>query len=226
LSCSRQRAPDARGEQELSELLAGQIDYYRARAPEYERGTIPGFDGGELEAALDAFAPCGDVLELACGTGAWTRQLARHASTLTAVDASPEMIAIARERLAGRPVRFVRADIFAWRPDRRYDVVAFGFWLSHVPLELFERFWQLVDEALAPAGRVFFVDDAHRDPAEAIPGCDHVVRRTLSYSRAAHRVVKVAHTPASLEARMAELGWRFTVTQAEGPFFWGEGRRG
>jgi hypothetical protein len=29
----------------------------------------------------------------------------------------------------------------AWRPDRRYDVVFFGFWLSHVPLERFAAFW-------------------------------------------------------------------------------------
>src|SRR6266511_3494592 len=34
-------------------------------------------------------------------------------------------------RRSGR--RFIRADIFEWVPDRRYDVVFFGFWLSHVP---------------------------------------------------------------------------------------------
>jgi hypothetical protein len=32
-------------------------------------------------------------------------------------------------------VRFICADLFAWSPERRYDVVFFGFWLSHVPLE-------------------------------------------------------------------------------------------
>jgi hypothetical protein len=29
-------------------------------------------------------------------------------------------------------------------PDRRYDVVFFGFWLSHVPLERFDAFWSMV----------------------------------------------------------------------------------
>jgi hypothetical protein len=32
-------------------------------------------------------------------------------------------------------VRFVQADLFAWKPDRRYDVAFFGFWLSHVPCD-------------------------------------------------------------------------------------------
>ena len=60
-------------------------------------------------------------------------------------------------------VRFVEADLFAWRPDRRYDAVFFGFWLSHVPLERFDGFWALVADCLAPGGRVCFVDDAPPD---------------------------------------------------------------
>jgi hypothetical protein len=74
-------------------------------------GVIPGaVGGGEIEAALDAFRPAGDVPEPACGPGTWTAQLLRHADRLTAVDASPEMLALA----------------------------AAGYWLSHVPPERFE----------------------------------------------------------------------------------------
>lgn len=209
----------------LSELLARQVAYYRAVAPEYEANAIAGFSGGALEAALEQFAPRGDVLELACGTGMWTSQLARHAHSLTALDAAPEMLELARARVAGLRVRFLQADVFGWRPDRRYDVVAFGFFLSHVPLARFEEFWELVDSALAPGGRVFFVDDAHRTPDELVEG-EHgeVVQRTLPGS-GAHRLVKVAHTPARLEQRLAALGWRMEVRYAEGPFFWGAGTR-
>jgi SAM-dependent methyltransferase len=123
--------------------------------------------GGELEAALDDFRPAGDVLELACGPGTWTVQLLRHAAKLTALDASPEMLALAAEKAGGR-VRFVQADLFEWEPDRRYDVVFFGFWLSHVPLERFDSFWSLVADAHAPGGRVFFADDGYRTPDELI----------------------------------------------------------
>jgi SAM-dependent methyltransferase len=128
--------------------LAEQIAYYRAIAPEYEEHAIPGWGGDELVAALDSFRPTGSVLELACGTGAWTRELLRHAASLTAIDASPEMLAIARARISDERVRFIQAEIFSCQPNRRYDVVAFSFWLSHVPLEHFERFWSLVAECL------------------------------------------------------------------------------
>ena len=209
------------------QLLAEQIAYYRARAPEYLEGVIPGaVGGGELEAALDAFRPAGDVLELACGPGTWTQQLLRHAASLTAVDASPEMIAIASSRVGpGSRVCFVEADLFNWTPDRRYDVVFFGFWLSHVPLERFESFWSLVDDALAPTGRVFFADDGYRTPDELIEGeSSSTIQRRLT-DGTPHRAVKVPHAPAELEQRLAALGWRITVNQTSGPFYWGEGTR-
>jgi demethylmenaquinone methyltransferase/2-methoxy-6-polyprenyl-1,4-benzoquinol methylase len=207
-------------------LLAEQIAYYRARAPEYADGVIPGaIGGGELEAALDAFRPAGDVLELACGPGTWTAQLLEHADSLTAVDAAPEMIAIASEKVGGR-ARFIRADLFEWKPDRRYDVVFFGFWLSHVPLERFESFWSLVADALAPGGRVFFADDAYRTPDELIEGeASSTIQRRLN-DGSTHRAVKVPHEPADLERRLERLGWRIEVTPTSGPFFWGEGSRG
>ncbi|WP_037065327.1 class I SAM-dependent methyltransferase [Pseudonocardia acaciae] len=213
----------------LEPLLAEQVSYYRARAPEYFDGTLdfPGMD--EIEAALDAFAPAGDVLELACGPGTWTPRLLDHAATVTAVDAAPEMLAIARDRVRDRGqdhrVRFVLADLFEWRPDRRYDVVFFGFWLSHVPLERFADFWKLVDDGLEPGGRVFFADDAYREPDELIEGeASSTIRRRLN-DGSAYRAVKVPHQALELEARLAVHGWEFTVTPTEGPFYWGTGGR-
>jgi len=156
--------------------------------------------------ALDTFAPTGDVLELACGPGVWTPQLLRHAESVTAIDAAPEMLAIARDRVRDERVRFALAELFEWRPDRRYDVVFFGFWLSHVPLERFAVFWGLVDACLAPAGRVFFVDDAYRTPDEFVEGAaSSTIRRRLR-DGSAHRAVKVPHTPQELEGRLMRLG--------------------
>jgi len=52
---------------ELEALLAEQVRYYRALAPEYEDHALPdvGPSAGDLVEALDAFRPTGDVLELA-----------------------------------------------------------------------------------------------------------------------------------------------------------------
>ena len=209
----------------IGRLLSEQVNYYRARASEYLEDTLDLPGGQELEAALDAFAPTGDVLELACGPGVWTPQLLRHADSVTAIDAAPEMLAIARERVRDERVRFVLADVFAWRPDRRYDVVFFGFWLSHVPLERLAAFWELVDACLTPDGRVFFVDDAYRTPDELVEGAESSTIRRRLRDGSTHLAVKVPHTPQELQARLTRLGWDITVSSSAGPFFWGAGAR-
>jgi SAM-dependent methyltransferase len=216
----------------IDELLAEQIDYYRARAPEYTETAFPEVPAGDLslaraevEALLASFRPTGDVLELACGPGSWTPKLLAQADTLTAVDASPEMLALARRHVPADRVRFVQADLFGWEPDRRYDAVFFGFWLSHVPLERFAEFWDLVARALKPGGRVAFVDDAFRTPDELIEGEDSsMIQRRLS-DGTTFRAVKVPHTAQSLQRRIEGLGWQVRVKRLEGPFFWGEGHR-
>jgi trans-aconitate methyltransferase len=208
----------------LDDLLSEQVSYYRARAREYEAGALDFPDGAELETALDRFGPAGDVLELAPGTGIWTAQLLRHAETITAVDSSPEMLAIASERIEHDPrVRFIQADLFRWRPDRQYDVVFFGFWLSHVPPERFDSFWAMVAAGLAPGGRVFFVDDTYITPDEVIAGEDSTTIRRRLEDGTPFRAVKVPYTPAELERRLSSLGWKIEVHRTPGPFYWGRG---
>jgi SAM-dependent methyltransferase len=210
---------------ELDRLLDEQRDYYQAMAADYlDQGLdLPG--GDELTEALDAFRPSGSVLELACGPGVWTGRLLRHATDVTAVDASPEMLAIAAARVGDERVRFIQADLFTWKPDRRYDVVFFGFWLSHVPAERFESFWSLVADCLKPGGRVFFADDAYRTPEELVEGPSSSTIRRQIPDGTAYRLVKVPHQPADLERQLRRLGWHVSVTPTAGPFYWGAGSR-
>ena len=79
---------------ELGRLLDEQLAYYRALAPDYLHQGLDLPGGDEVIQALDAFRPTGRVLELACGPGVWTGHLLRHASEVTAVDTSPEMLRI------------------------------------------------------------------------------------------------------------------------------------
>jgi demethylmenaquinone methyltransferase/2-methoxy-6-polyprenyl-1,4-benzoquinol methylase len=126
-------------------------------------------------------------------------------------------------RVGDGRVRFIQADLFKWTPDRRYDVVFFGFWLTHVPMDRFETFWSFIADCLEPAGRVFFVDDGYRTPDELIEGeSSSTIRRRLD-DGTEYRAVKVPHRPADLEERLGRLGWRITVTQTSGHFFWGTG---
>ncbi|MFI0470366.1 class I SAM-dependent methyltransferase [Saccharopolyspora sp. 5N102] len=207
----------------LEELLDEQVVYYRAVATEYEEHFLPFPGGTELSAALEAFRPTGSVLELACGPGTWTPRLLRHAADVTAVDASPEMLTIASARAGTKRVRFIHADLFHWQPERRYDVVFFGFWLSHIPPEHFVSFWSLVANCLKPGGRVFFVDDWYRTADELIEGeQSSTIQRRLT-DGTAYRIVKVPYRPVDLERQLEQIGWRINVHSTSGPFFWGSG---
>lgn len=206
-------------------VLSEQVAYYRARAADYldQALLVEGFD--ELARALFAFGPSGDVLELACGPGTWTPMLLNTAATVTAVDAAPEMLDQARRRVGDARVEFVLGDLFSWRPSRAYDTVFFGFWLSHVPPDRFEEFWRLVQESLAPAGRVFFMDDALRTSEETRggPSSSIIVRRTADGDE--HRLVKVPYTAEHLQDRLDALGWRIEVQAVADGLFWGSGGR-
>src|SRR5690349_67674 len=131
------------------------------------------------------------------------------------------MLALAAAKVPRQPVQFIEANLFQWRPDRHYDVVFFGFWLSHVPWELFEQFWALVDDCLVAGGRVLFFDDAFRTPDELIEGeRSSVIRRHLT-DGTPYRAVKVPHKPEELETRLTALGWRILVqSSALGPCSW------
>ncbi|MGH9214049.1 MAG: class I SAM-dependent methyltransferase [Acidimicrobiales bacterium] len=209
-----------------SAAWAEQLAYYRAVANEYEDHTIdvPGQD--ELLSAIDSFHPTGAVLELACGSGIWTERLLRSATTVTAVDGAPEMLARARSRVgSSASVRFIQADLFSWKADRRYDTVFFGFWISHVPKEKFASFWSLVAEALEPGGRVFFFDDNHRTETELIEGVNSTVVQRRLNDGTPFKVIKIPYEPADLERRLRDLQWNIRVTGTSGPFYWGTGVR-
>ena len=217
-------------------LIDEQIDYYRKRAPEYDATSTPEGDplasqALVIETAFDAFHPGGRILELACGTGSWTRQLVAYGDHVTALDASPEMLALARAKVGDTRVRYIEADVFGWTPDVVYDVVFFANWLSHVPPSRFDDFWALVARCVEDRGRVFFIDeaeDAWRHEEELTEeflegGGTPLVRRRLQ-DGSAHRVVKVFWNPQELQARLRSMGWDVRV-QSTGAFFWGEGSR-
>jgi SAM-dependent methyltransferase len=103
--------------------------------------------------------PTGRVLEIACGTGLWTEALAGLADTVTAIDAAPEMVEIAGDRVRSAKVSFAVVDVFSWDPDARFDVIFFSAWLSHVPMSRVEPFWQSLRGLLAENGRVLFIDE-------------------------------------------------------------------
>ena len=211
---------------ELNALLAEQIAYYRTRAVEYD-STYPldvhadAVARTELLATLEGLKPFGRTLELACGTGQWTVELARHATTVTAVDAAPEALAICRQRVGAAYVHLVEADLFTWRPRERYDFVFFSAWLSHVPPQRFDALWALVADCLKPDGRVFVIDELPAVAAVERPAAEQpapAVHRETAGGQA-FRAVKVLYAPDELRVRLDALGWKADIRTVGWRFF-------
>ena len=216
-------------------ILEEQIAYYRSRAPEYDdwvlrRGCFNlGTDGNrqwhteteKVRRALRRANPGGSILELACGTGWWTQQLVVYCRKLTAVDSSPEVIALSRAKVDDDRVEYIEADIFAWEPESLFDFVFFGFWLSHVPDSHMERFFGLVERSLRAGGRIFFVDTLNPSPLDRVPSTEeNTALRRLRDGRE-YEIVKVYHDPDELEGQLRERGWRGEVRATDHFFLYG-----
>jgi demethylmenaquinone methyltransferase/2-methoxy-6-polyprenyl-1,4-benzoquinol methylase len=220
------------------QLIAQQTEYYRARAAEYDEWflRIGRYDRGEqhrrqwfsevevVRNVLESSKPGGNILELACGTGLWTKHLAPSSTKLTAVDVSPEAIDINRQRVADDRVSYEEADLFSWKTTERFDYIFFGFWLSHVPPSQFDDFWAMVENALNPKGKVFFVDSLLTQESTAT---DHTsLERTGRATRKLNdgrefEIVKVFYEPTKLMRRLTKHGWTGYVQATEHFFLYG-----
>jgi ubiquinone/menaquinone biosynthesis C-methylase UbiE len=79
--------------------------------------------------------PCPAALEIGCGTGVFARLLAGRAEQVMALDLSPQMIRLARERSGGYPnLDFQTADLLSWElPGEPFDCVVSIATLHHLP---------------------------------------------------------------------------------------------
>jgi SAM-dependent methyltransferase len=231
-------------------ILQDQIEYYRARAGEYDEwwNREGRYDQGDDFAAtwrgevaqvaewLRSLGPLGQVLELAAGTGNWTVELVPRADHVTAVDASPEVLSINRAKVgANAPVSYVLADVFTWEPPQQYDTIFFSFWITHVPDEHIPAFWSVVEHAAAPGARVVMLDNLGRDSTEPE---NHIVEtpggrtdldqglseRVLNDGRI-FSIVKVYRDPERLDELLRPLGWRVHGRNTDRFFTWAQAER-
>jgi predicted TPR repeat methyltransferase len=101
--------------------------------PSSSATTLPGrvrprrvFLGGHAAAdwpVVDRIPAGGDPLELACGTGVWTERLVDRAARVVALDAAPEMIAIAPGPSAAGQLHMCRRVAVARRAPVRHRVL-------------------------------------------------------------------------------------------------------
>ncbi|MBW4079684.1 MAG: class I SAM-dependent methyltransferase [Acidobacteria bacterium] len=227
-------------------VLLEQINYYRARATEYDDWflRLGRYDRGEdatrrwfqqVEEVRQALATLPldekNILELASGTGIWTEELCNRVAHLTAVDASSEMIALNLQRLGdwAEKVTFIEADLFEWHPTQEFDAVVFCFWISHIPVDRIDEFLANVVTMLTRGGTVFFLDARKEHTGTAAdhvlpPRDEELMTRRLDDGRE-FTIIKNFWTAAVLEDKCKRVGLNVEIHETADYFQYGIGTR-
>jgi SAM-dependent methyltransferase len=152
-------------------------EYYRERAAEYDAMYAKPErqdDLATLRGLLPPLVAGLRVLEIAAGTGYWTRVLSGSAAAITATDLNAETLEVARAREYGpAAVTFRLADAYALdQVPGEFGAVFAGFFWSHVLRADLPRFLAGLSARLGPGTRLIAVDNRY------VPGSNHPVSRT------------------------------------------------
>ena len=140
-------------------------EYYRRRAEEFEavydradparRAEIKRLSQAAQEALRGR-----RVLEVACGTGYWTRLVSQTAREITATDSVEEVLNVARRKTYRCPVTFRLEDAYRLSYEAEaFDGGLANFWFSHLPRHRVDRFIAGFHRTLRPQASVFLADN-------------------------------------------------------------------
>jgi demethylmenaquinone methyltransferase/2-methoxy-6-polyprenyl-1,4-benzoquinol methylase len=200
-------------------------DYYAARAGEYDRIYLKPerqADLRKIETWLQSSLAGRSVLEIACGTGYWTRLYAPGCTRVVAVDSAPETLAIARTRVPDT-VSLIVGDAYRIPPQsERFDAGFAGFWWSHIPLGRIPEFLQGFHGALRPGAKVIFLDNRFVEGSSTpiserdTEGNTYQERRLDDGST--HRVLKNFPAPEGLQQTLSPFATEFRYHEWE--YYW------
>ena len=120
------------------------------------------------------------VLELGCGTGYFTRELARSGADVVAIDVSPDLLEIAKANSSAPNVRYEIQNAYALTyPDGVFDSVVGSSVLHHLEIEEAVR---EIYRVLKPGGTIYFTEPNMLNPQIAIQKNVPWVKRKLGDS--------------------------------------------
>jgi ubiquinone/menaquinone biosynthesis C-methylase UbiE len=191
------------------------VSYYSDRAKEYEKVYLNPDEQRDLLKAAKIFQDLFSqktVLEIACGTGYWTEQIAKTATSIFATDINESVIEIARKRQK-KNITFAVANMYSLTPGEKYEGVFGGFIWSHILLQDLDKFIDKVKSFLKPNGIIVFI------AGNPVEGTNHDLKnitktdeygntyqtRTLE-NGTPHLVLKNFPTKALLSQKLSEIG--------------------
>jgi ArsR family transcriptional regulator len=191
--------------------------FFKANAAEWERIRALHAPDADVEAAivrLIAHTPIDNLLDAGTGTGRMLELLAPHVRHAVGVDVSPEMLAIARDRVAKFQHCQVRlADTFRLPFSNGTSLQGFDVVLFHQVLHFLDDPQSAVVEAarvLKPGGRVLIADFAPHE-LEFLR-TDYAHRRLGFSDREVEGWFEAAHLKAQASVAIApKIGGKLTV---------------
>ncbi len=140
-------------------------EYYRRRAEEFE--AVYHRADPARRAEIERLSRVGQealrgrrVLEVACGTGYWTRFVSQTAREITATDRVEEVLNVARRKTYHCPVDFRLEDAYTLSfGAEEFDGGLANFWFSHIPKHRVDRFIAGFHRTLRPQSSVFLADN-------------------------------------------------------------------
>jgi len=116
-----------------------------------------------LHVHLQELAHNANVLEIACGTGYWTKTMAKTSRSIQAIDYNTSVLEIAQAKEYGNtPVTFQQEDIWKLQaPKVKYDIVFGGFIWSHIANGKLTDFLNLLRQQIKKDGVLLFIDNQY-----------------------------------------------------------------
>lgn len=137
------------------------ISYYNDRAKEYDKVYQIPEEQEDLLAATNLFQNIfsqKSVIEIACGTGYWTNQISKTATSIYATDINKAVIDIAKTRQVSNNVTFEVADMNDLAIEKKFEGLFGGFIWSHIPLEHLDKFLDRIKHLVIENGDIIFID--------------------------------------------------------------------
>ena len=206
----------AKGSLEVATASADQTmkRYYRERAPVYDRVYMypeRQKDLRYLERNIPNPFAGRDVLEVAAGTGYWTRFISRKANSILATDVTVEALAQIRERGLTNNVSTRVIDAYSLDElSGSYSGAFAGLWFSHVPVERRREWLVSLHHRLDPGAIVVFLDNSttqcERTPLSYTDDRGNTYQDRVTDSGEQYRVMKNFPTEKELLQTTSGLG--------------------
>lgn len=147
-------------------------EYYAVRN-NFDEEDIENPDGADalddIMENLRKFMTDQHVLELACGDGYWTDELAEYAASVLATDINPTLIEQAKGReLPEEIVQFAVTDALDPQVQGEFNACFAGFWWSHVKRQDQAEVIARIRKIIGQDGLLVLVDNAHVETEKTV----------------------------------------------------------